>query len=145
MLITDSELITTFKQLLQAECGIFLTQDEAAILANTLKDFFHVLTLIEHKKDCPKKDELEEFLKQKWGDKNPDEEVVISITKRYIQETVEANYGRQLTEHELDKLCWLVWEDSDRDLVFWLDPAVSQIIKQSNIKNSDGKEATNHD
>lgn len=141
MTVTDNELITIFRQLLQAECGIDLTQDEASILSNTLTDFFQVLTLIEHKKECPKKDELEKFLKQKWGNKD----IVISITREYIQEFVEANYGRQLTEHELDKLCWLVWEYDDHDLVHWLDAAINQIVKESESKNNHEEKGGRHD
>ncbi|KKQ23745.1 MAG: hypothetical protein US40_C0007G0059 [Candidatus Roizmanbacteria bacterium GW2011_GWC2_37_13] len=65
----SDKLMSALKVILQAEFGIKLSQDEALILANTLKDFFEVLALIDHKKNCPKKDELEKFLKQKWGGK----------------------------------------------------------------------------
>ncbi|MBI5452514.1 hypothetical protein HY945_03555 [Candidatus Gottesmanbacteria bacterium] len=64
---TSDNLSSALKIILQAEFGIGVSQDEALLLANTLKDFFEVLALIEHKKNCPKKDELEKFLKQKWG------------------------------------------------------------------------------
>lgn len=63
------ELVNILKPALEAELGIELTPDEALMLANTLTDFFEVLALIEHKKDCPKKDELEKYLKRKWGGK----------------------------------------------------------------------------
>lgn len=67
MEITDNKFVTALRIVGQAELGVKLTQDDAAILANTLTDFFEMLTLIKHKKDCPKKYELEKFLKQKWG------------------------------------------------------------------------------
>lgn len=66
---TSNKLMNALKVILQTELGIELSQDEALILTNTLKDFFEVLALIEHKKNCPKKDELEKLLKQKWGGK----------------------------------------------------------------------------
>ena len=69
MAIKDNKFVNALRIVVQAEFGVQLTQDDAAILANTLTDFFEALTLIKHKKDCPKKDELEKFLKQKWGDK----------------------------------------------------------------------------
>ncbi len=65
----DDKLISALRLVLEAEFGIKVAQDEASILANTLTDFFEVLALIEHKKECPKKDELEKILKQKWGEK----------------------------------------------------------------------------
>ncbi len=64
---TSDNLSDALKIILQAEFGIEVNQDEALLLANTLKDFFEVLALIEHKKNCPKKDELEKLLKRKWG------------------------------------------------------------------------------
>ena len=67
MTITDNKLVSALRVILQTEFGIKLTQEEASILANTLGDFFEALALIEHKKDCLKKDELEKFLRQKWG------------------------------------------------------------------------------
>lgn len=72
MTITDNKLVSALRVILQAEFGIKLTQEEASILANTLRDFFEALALIEHKKDCLKKDELEKFLRQKWGGKDKD-------------------------------------------------------------------------
>ncbi len=70
MAIIDNKFVSALKIVVQAEFGVKLTQDDAAILANTLTDFFEALTLIKHKKNCSKKDELEKFLKQKWGGKN---------------------------------------------------------------------------
>ena len=69
MQTTSDQLMNKLKVVFQAELGIKLSQDEALILTNTLKDFFEVLALIDHKRNCPKKDELEKFLKQKWGGK----------------------------------------------------------------------------
>jgi len=63
------KFVGILKPLLLAECGIELTTEEASILANTLSDFFEALALIEHKKDCPKKERLEEYLRQRWGGK----------------------------------------------------------------------------
>lgn len=74
MAITDNRFVSALRVVVQAEFGVKLTQDDAAILANTLTDFFEALTLIKHKKDCPKKDELEEFIKQKWGSKEKNRE-----------------------------------------------------------------------
>ncbi len=72
MATKDNKFVSALRIVVQAELGVKLTQDDAAILANTLTDFFEVLTLIKHKKDCPKKEELEKFLKQKWGGKDKD-------------------------------------------------------------------------
>lgn len=66
---TSDKVMGALKILLRTELGIELSQDEALILTNTLVDFLEVLALIEHKKDCPKKKELEIFLKEKWGGK----------------------------------------------------------------------------
>lgn len=69
MQMTSDKLVSGLKVVLEAELEVELSQDEVLILANTLKDFFEVLALIEHKKDCPHKDELENLLKRKWGGK----------------------------------------------------------------------------
>ena len=63
------KFVSILKPLLLAGCGIELTTEEASIVANTLTYFFEALALIEHKKDCPKKEKLEEYLRQKWGGK----------------------------------------------------------------------------
>jgi hypothetical protein len=63
------KFVDILKPLLLAECGIELTTEEASILTNTLTDFFEALALIEHKKDCPRKERLEEYLRQRWGGK----------------------------------------------------------------------------
>ncbi len=72
MAITDDKFVSALRIVVQAEFDVKLTQDDALILANTLTDFFEALSLIKHKKDCPKKDELEKFLKQKWGGEKKD-------------------------------------------------------------------------
>lgn len=66
--------------------------------------------------------------------KNKGEQIIILITRGYIQEFVEANYGRELTDAELEELSWLVWEEGDYDLMCWLDASINQIIKKSESK-----------
>lgn len=60
-----------------------------------------------------------------------DDHIIIAIHRGYIQEFVEANYGRKLTESELDELSWLVWDEGDYDLMCWIDAAVREIIKDT--------------
>lgn len=60
--------------------------------------------------------------------KNKDEQVIIEIPRIYIQDFIEANYGRKLTESELKELSWLVWDDSDEYLLYWISAAVDQIL-----------------
>lgn len=60
--------------------------------------------------------------------KNKDEQVIIEIPRIYIQDFVEANYGRKLTEAELKELRWLVWDNSDEYLLYWISEAVDQIM-----------------
>lgn len=67
---------------------------------------------------------------------NKDENIVIAIPRGYIQEFVEANYGRRLTEVELEKLSWSVWDEGDENLLYWIGVAVDQIIKTA--KNREG-------
>jgi len=64
---------------------------------------------------------------------NKNECIVIGIPKGYIQDFVEANYGRRLTESELKELSWLVWDDWDSDLLNWIGAAVDQIIKPNKV------------
>jgi succinate dehydrogenase flavin-adding protein (antitoxin of CptAB toxin-antitoxin module) len=61
---------------------------------------------------------------------NKDDHIIIGIRRLYIQEFVEANYGRKLTESELEELSWLVWEN-DWDLMQWLDEAIGQIVEEA--------------
>lgn len=63
---------------------------------------------------------------------NKDDHIIIAVRRLYIQEFVEANYGRELTEAELEELTWLVWEN-DWELMQWLDDAISQIIPAEEI------------
>lgn len=76
-------------------------------------------------------DDLDNFNKQMA---NKDEQIIILITRGYIQEFVEANYDRKLTEQELKELRWLVWDEGDYDLMCWIDAAVRQIIKKAKLK-----------
>jgi len=71
---------------------------------------------------------------------NEDEHILIPIRRLYIQEFAEANYGRGLTETELEKLTWMAWETSWK-LDEWLDEAIREIMKGSDSKNN--HEATN--
>ncbi|OGK49797.1 hypothetical protein A3A56_03880 [Candidatus Roizmanbacteria bacterium RIFCSPLOWO2_01_FULL_40_32] len=64
-----------------------------------------------------------------------DDQVVIEITRGYIQDFVEANYERKLTESELKELSWLVWNEGDYDLMCWIGAAVDQILTPD--KNED--------
>lgn len=77
--------------------------------------------------------------------KNKDDQIVIFITRGYIQEFVEANYGRKLTEAELEDLSWSAWEEGDHDLMCWIDQAMSQIIKESGSINNHEIKGGNHD
>lgn len=61
---------------------------------------------------------------------NKDDHIIIAVRRLYIQEFVESNYGRELTEAELEELTWLVWEN-DWELMQWLDEAIRQIIKET--------------
>ena len=65
---------------------------------------------------------------------NKDDHIIIAIHREYIQEFVKANYGRELTESELDELSWLVWDEGDYDLMCWIDAAVGEIIKEAEEK-----------
>lgn len=71
-------------------------------------------------------------LNEQMTDKN--EQVIIAVRRLYIQEFAEANYGRELTEAELEELTWLVWEN-DWELMQWLDDAIGEIMKDSEPKN----------
>lgn len=75
-------------------------------------------------------DDLKKFNEQ-MADK--DEEIIIPITKGYIQQFVEDNYGRKLTESELEELSWSVWEEENCYLWDWLDEAIRQIIPEKEI------------
>jgi len=68
--------------------------------------------------------------------KDKDNQIIIIITRGYIQEFVEANYGRKLTKAELEDLSWSVWEDGDYDLMCWIDQAIIQIIRKSESKDN---------
>lgn len=65
----NDKFISALRIVVQAEFGVELSQDDAVILANTLTDFFEALSLMKHRKNCPKKDELEKYIKQRWGEK----------------------------------------------------------------------------
>ena len=67
--------------------------------------------------------------------KDKNEQIIIPIVRGYIQEFVESNYGRKLTEFELEELSWLVWEDGEQYIWDWLDEAVRKIIRDSESKN----------
>jgi len=66
--------------------------------------------------------------------KDKDEQIIIPIVRGFIQPFVEDNYGRKLTEAELEELSWLVWENGTQYVWDWLDEAVSQIIKEAKLK-----------
>ena len=74
-------------------------------------------------------DDLKKFNEQ-MTDK--DDHIIIPIPKGYIQQLSEDNYGRRLTEAELEELSWLVWEN-DWYLWEWLDEAIRQIIPEKEI------------
>ena len=74
---------------------------------------------------------------------NKDDHIIIAIRRLYIQEFVEANYGRELTETELEELTWLVWEN-DWELMQWLDEAIREIMKDSEPKNNHETKGGNH-
>lgn len=74
---------------------------------------------------------------------NKDDHIIIAIRRLYIQEFVEANYGRELTEAELEELTWFVWEN-DWELMQWLDEAIREIMKDSESKNNHETEGGNH-
>jgi len=65
----DDKFLSALKVVVQADFGVKLTQSDVAILANAQTDFFKVLILMIHRKDCPKRDELEKYIKQRWGKK----------------------------------------------------------------------------
>ncbi len=69
-------------------------------------------------------------LNEQTTDKN--DHIIIAVRRLYIQEFAESNYGRELTEAELEELTWLVWEES-WCLDEWLDEAISQIIPEKEI------------
>ena len=69
MAIRDDKFVNALRIVVQEKFGIKLTQDDAVILANAEKDFSKVLLLMMHREDCPKKDELEKYIKQRWGKK----------------------------------------------------------------------------
>lgn len=73
---------------------------------------------------------------KKINDQIPDKDdhIVIAIDREYIQEHVKANYGRKLTDSEIKKLSWLVWEEGDCDLVSWIDEGVLVILKEAELK-----------
>lgn len=75
-------------------------------------------------------DDLKKFNEQ-MADK--DDNIIIAISKGYIQQLAEDNYGRKLTEAELEELSWLVWEE-DWYLWQWLDEAISKIIPAEEMK-----------
>lgn len=81
-------------------------------------------------------------LNEQIKDKN--DQIIIFITRGYIQEFVESNYGRKLTDTELEELSWLVWEEGDYELMCWLDTAINQIIKESESKNNHETKGDNH-
>lgn len=64
---------------------------------------------------------------------NKDDHIIIAIRKLYIQEFAEDNYGRKLTEAELEELSWLVWEGGEQYIWDWLNEAISQIIPEEEI------------
>lgn len=45
--------------------------------------------------------------------KHDDEEVIIPIRRGFIQQFAEDNYGRKLTEEELEEISWAIFEDDD--------------------------------
>ena len=61
-----------------------------------------------------------------------DEHIIVAIRRLYIQEFAEANYGRELTEAELEELTWMVWKESWK-LDEWLDEAIRQIVPEEEI------------
>lgn len=63
-----------------------------------------------------------------------DDHIIIPITRGYIQQFVKDNYGRELTESELEELSEFVWDDGDYDLMSWIDATISQIIEESKQK-----------
>jgi len=69
MAIKDDKFVNALRIVVQEKFNIELTQDDAVILANAQKDFSKVLLLMMHREDCPKKDELEKYIKQRWGKK----------------------------------------------------------------------------
>lgn len=76
-------------------------------------------------------DNLKKFNEQL---KDKDEQIIIPIVRGFIQPFVEDNYGRRLTEAELEELSWLVWEDGEQHIWNWLDEAISQIIEETKLK-----------
>ncbi|GEM_PF-5254298 len=88
-------------------------------------------------------DENLKKLNKQIKDKN--DQIIIFITRGYIQEFVESNYGRKLTDAELEELSWLVWEEGDYELMCWLDTTINQIIKESESKNNLEAKGGNHD
>jgi len=66
---------------------------------------------------------------------NKDDYIIIAVRRLYIQEFAEANYGRPLTEAELEELTWMAWETSWK-LDEWLDEAIREIMKGSESKNN---------
>lgn len=59
---------------------------------------------------------------------NNNDQTIIGISRVYIQDFVESNYGRKLTEPELEELSWFVWDGGDDYLLYWIGEAVDQII-----------------
>ena len=88
-------------------------------------------------------DEALKKFNQQLKDRN--EQIIIPIVRGYIQEFVESNYGRKLTEFELEELSWLVWEDGEQYIWNWLDEAVKKIIRDSESKNNHETKGGNHD
>lgn len=74
-------------------------------------------------------DDLKKFNEQ-MADK--DDHIIIPVPRGYIQQFVEDNCGRELTEAELEELSWLVWEESWY-LDEWLDKAINQIVPKEEI------------
>jgi len=77
--------------------------------------------------------------------KDKDEQIIIPIVRGYIQEFVESNYDRRLTEMELEKLSWLVWEVGEQHIWDWLDNAVREIIKDSGLKKNNSCKGGKYD
>lgn len=80
---------------------------------------------------------LDDILKkfnEQLKDKN--EQIIIPIVRGYIQEFVESNYDRKLTEAELEKLSWLVWEGGEQYIWDWLDNAIREIINDAELKKN---------
>ena len=65
--------------------------------------------------------------------RNNNDRIIIGISQGYIQDFVEANYGRKLTGSELEELSWLVWDNGDDDLLNWISKAVNQVLTPEQI------------